>query len=60
MNASSFRKRVVKANWWRNIYYPLVNTHTTIEGPVRIKYKCLVSIYVFPEMKMRGLVISKS
>jgi hypothetical protein len=30
------------------------------EGPVRIKYKCLVPIYVFPEMKLCGLVISKT
>jgi hypothetical protein len=27
---------------------------------VRIQYKCLVTIYVFPEMKLRGLVISKT
>jgi hypothetical protein len=25
---------------------------TANEGPVRIQYKCLVSIYVFPEMKL--------
>jgi hypothetical protein len=25
--------------------------HTANEGPVRIQYKCLVSIDVFPEMK---------
>jgi hypothetical protein len=30
------------------------------EGPVRIQYKCLVPIYVFPEMKLRGLNISKT
>jgi hypothetical protein len=30
------------------------------EGTMRIQYKCLVSIYVFPEMKLRGLVISKT
>jgi hypothetical protein len=29
-------------------------------GPVRIQYKCLVPIYVFPEMKLRGLVFSKT
>jgi hypothetical protein len=27
---------------------------------VRIQCKCLVPIYVFPEMKLRGLVISKT
>ncbi len=26
--------------------------YTANEGPVRIQYKCLVSIYVFPEMKL--------
>ncbi len=35
-------------------------THTANEGPVRIQYKCLVPIYVFPEMKLCGLVISKT
>ncbi len=29
---------------------------TANEGPVRIQYKCLVPIYEFPEMKLRGLV----
>jgi hypothetical protein len=33
---------------------------TANEGPVRIQYKCLVPIYVFSEMKLWGLVISKS
>ncbi len=32
---------------------------TANEGPVRIQYKCLVPIYVFPEMKLRGLAIPK-
>jgi hypothetical protein len=27
---------------------------------VSIQYKCLVPIYVFPEMKLRGLLISKT
>jgi hypothetical protein len=30
------------------------------EGLVRNQYKCLVPIYVFPEMKLHGLVISKT
>ncbi len=30
------------------------------EGPVRIQYKCLVLIYIFPEMKLCGLVIFKA
>jgi hypothetical protein len=35
------------------------NHHTANEGPVRIQYKCLVLIYVFLEMKLRGLVFPK-
>jgi hypothetical protein len=35
-------------------------SHTANEGLVRIQYKCLVPIYVFLEMKLRGLVISKT
>ncbi len=34
--------------------------HTANEGPVRIQYKCLVPIYVFPEIKLQGLVISET
>ncbi len=30
---------------------PVAKAHTANEGPVRIQYKCLVPIYVFPEMK---------
>ncbi len=33
---------------------------TANEGLVRIQYKCQVPIYVFPDMKLRGLVISKA
>jgi hypothetical protein len=36
-------------NLFMIIYNP---THTANEGPVRIQYKCLVPIYVFPEMKL--------
>jgi hypothetical protein len=38
-----------------NIY-----SHTANEGPVRIQYKRLVLLYVFPEMKLRGFVTSKT
>jgi hypothetical protein len=35
--------------------------HTANLVPVvRIHYKCLFPIYVFPEMKLRGLIISKT
>ncbi len=30
------------------------------EGPVTIQYKCLLPIYVFPEMKLHGPIISKT
>jgi hypothetical protein len=33
---------------------------TANEGSVRIQYKCLVTICVFPEMKLRGLVLYKT
>jgi hypothetical protein len=33
------------------MYYSFT-VHTANEGPVRIQYKCLVPIYVFPEMKL--------
>jgi hypothetical protein len=33
---------------------------TANEGPVRIQYKCLVPIYVFPETKLCSLFISKT
>jgi hypothetical protein len=38
----------------------IFSIYTANEGPVRIQYKCLVQIYVFPEMKLRDLVISKT
>ncbi len=34
--------------------------HTANEGPMRIQYKCLVPIYVFPELKLRSLITSKT
>jgi hypothetical protein len=34
--------------------------HTANEGLVIIQYKCLVPIYVFPEMKMCSIVISET
>ncbi len=34
--------------------------HSVKEGPVRIQYECLVPIYVFPEMKLRSPLISKT
>ncbi len=38
----------------------IVSLHTANEGPMRIQYKCLVPIYVFQEMKLYGLIISKT
>ncbi len=46
------------------IFVPTVSCtnhlYTAIEGPVRIQYKCLVPIYVFLEMKLCSLLISKT
>ncbi len=36
------------------------HTHTAYEEPATIQHKCLVPIYLFPEMKLRILVISKT
>jgi hypothetical protein len=38
----------------------IITSHTAKEGPVRIQYKCLVPTYVFPEMKLCSLIISKT
>jgi hypothetical protein len=38
----------------------MLYTRTANEGLVKIQYKCLVPIYVFPEMKLRGLGVSKT
>jgi hypothetical protein len=32
---------------------------TENDGLVKIQYECLVQIYVFPEMRLLGLIISK-
>ncbi len=32
--------------------FSIRNLYTANEGPVRIQYKCLVPMYVFPEMKL--------
>jgi hypothetical protein len=37
-----------------------LHLYTANEWPMKIQYKCLVPIYVFPEIKLRALVISKS
>ncbi len=34
--------------------------HRKWRAALRIQYKCLVPIYVFPEMKLRSLLISKT
>ena len=48
----------VKVYSWRTGFGNVLSSsephlnHTSNEGPVRIQYKCLVPIYVFPEMKL--------
>jgi hypothetical protein len=41
-----------KGNVYKKRPKVLLQTYTANEGPVRIKYKCLVSIFVFPEMNL--------
>ncbi len=36
----------------RTIFGFIVTHCTANEGPMRIQYKCLVPVYVFPEMKL--------
>jgi hypothetical protein len=38
----------------------IYTAYTANEGQERIQYKWQVPIYVFPEMKLRGLIISKT
>jgi hypothetical protein len=38
----------------------MLNNFSAKEGPVIIQYKCLVSICVFPELKLCNLLISKT
>ncbi len=38
--------------WWHVLAASTTLYYTAKEGPVRIQYKCLVPIYVFPEMKL--------
>jgi hypothetical protein len=33
---------------------------TANEAPVIFQYLCLIPIYVFPEMKLRGVVVSET
>jgi hypothetical protein len=44
------------ADWLERVWTleqtPTKSSCTANEGPVRIQYICLVSIYVFPEMKL--------
>ncbi len=48
----------IKAGRKRKILSPYHRTAN--EGRVRIQYKCLVPIYVFPEMKLCSILISKT
>jgi hypothetical protein len=43
-----------------SVYFAVYVFCTANEGPVRIQYKYLVPLYVFPEIKLRSLVISKT
>jgi hypothetical protein len=51
---------------WNTVYpfnpsaWPSYVEDLSNAGPMRIQLKYLVPIYVFPEMKLRGLIISKT
>jgi hypothetical protein len=47
----------IKPLLWRDI---LLGLGSANKGPVKIQYKFLVAIYVFPEMKLRSLDISRT
>ncbi len=55
---STKKSRNRNRNKWSLDYSFIIRTAN--EGPVRIHHKCLVLIYVFPEMKLLSLVISKT
>ncbi len=53
--------RKSEKNQFKDAILKVLKTRQTAnEGPVRIQSKCLVLIYVFPEMKVRSLVIFKT
>jgi hypothetical protein len=51
-------------SWWADTTtaatHVVLTRYTANEGQVIIQYKCLVPIYIFPEMKLCSLVISKT
>jgi hypothetical protein len=44
---------------YKQLLCSLYKTCTANEGPVRIQYKCLVPIYLFPEMKLCSFLFPK-
>ncbi len=56
-NPSILLQAYLSGGPFENKEIPVYNAN---EGPVRIQYKCLVLIYAFPEIKLHGLVISKT
>ncbi len=54
-----FRKKKSRNSCkWQKCYAELF-TYTSNEGPVRIQHKCLVPIYLFPKIKLRGSLFPK-
>jgi hypothetical protein len=47
-----WRMQIQKYSSWNLHWLAAHQFHTANEGPVRIQYKWLVAIYVFPEMKL--------
>ncbi len=53
-NFLRLEKAFTRIQWVRKV------CRSALQWLVRIRYKCLVAIYVFPEMKLRGHVIFKT
>jgi hypothetical protein len=51
-----FRLQGISIFWHLLLFSSSITVCTANKGPVRIQYKCLVSIYVFPEMKLRFVI----
>ncbi len=46
------RAQLTKKSLFAGLIFESFLSHTANEGPVKIKYKCLVFIYVFPEKNL--------
>jgi hypothetical protein len=54
-----YKKSINRNSNKRRLDYSFI-IRPAYEGPVRIHHKCMILIYVFPEMKLRSLVNYKT